>query len=136
MTPTCFLLFLFGIPIFSASAQTRGAHPTTTGSPTDTVFFASQVSLGGDLLPHHPVPQYPAALRPEKIAGTVIAEWVIDTTGSPEMATFRILKSPRQEFSDAVRLAVAGMRYTPAIHNGRKVRELIQTRFEFQFKHR
>jgi protein TonB len=51
--------------------------------------------------------------------------------GLAEPATFKVLKSSHQEFTDAVLAALPQMHYTPALIGGRKVRQLVQQPFMF-----
>ena len=59
---------------------------------------------------------------------------VVDTSGIPQMSTFKIVRSPYKALSDAVRAAVEKMRYEPARLNGKKVRELLQVPFDFRHR--
>ena len=77
-------------------------------------------------------PQYPAALRDAKIEGELLVQFVVDTSGLVELQTFKVLRSSDERFSEAVRLAVPGFRFTPAVHrDGRRVKQLTQRPFAF-----
>lgn len=119
---------------FPAAAQQKSREAGASRTSSDTVYYASQVSVDAQLLPGFPAPHYPDSLQAAGLDGSVFAQWVNDTTGTPEMATFKVLRSSHPEFAKAVRQAVMGMRYTSAYLNGRKVRELIQVPFEFRAK--
>jgi TonB family protein len=75
--------------------------------------------------------RYPEALFSKGIEGEVVAQFVVDTLGRAEPATFKALKSSHQLFTAAVRDALPTMRFTPAEVGGRKVRQLIQQPFTF-----
>src|SRR5688572_30133924 len=59
-------------------------------------------------------PEYPAALRGAEVEGRVTFRFIVDTTGVPEAQSVRILSSPHEELSKAVRAALPSWRYTPA----------------------
>ena len=58
-------------------------------------------------------------------------QFVVDTTGRPEMNTFKVLKTDNKLFTDAVRLALVDWRFSPAEVGNRKVRQLVQMPFVF-----
>jgi TonB family protein len=76
-------------------------------------------------------PKYPDELRAAKVEGQVLAQFVVDTTGHVEPATFRVLLSSHALFTQAVRDALPGMQFLPAEVGGRKVRQLVQQPFVF-----
>ena len=76
-------------------------------------------------------PVYPAALRAQGVSGQVIAQFVVDTEGDVAAATFKAIESSHELFTEAVRAAVAGMRFTPAKVGGRAVKQLVQQPFVF-----
>jgi TonB family protein len=76
-------------------------------------------------------PQYPKELRDAGIEGQVLVQFVVDSTGSVDMRTFKVLKSNHQLFTDATRTALAAMQFAPATVGGRKVSQLLQTPFMF-----
>ena len=47
------------------------------------------------------------------------------------MSTLKVLKSDHELFTKAVRDAVAQMKFDPAIVGGRKVKQLMQSPFQF-----
>jgi protein TonB len=61
----------------------------------------------------------------------VLAQFVVDTTGRAETNTFKVLKSDHDQFTQAVRNALPGMRFYPAEVGGRKVKQLVQQPFVF-----
>jgi TonB family protein len=76
-------------------------------------------------------PKYPTELRTANIEGEVLAQFTVDTTGAPVMETFKVLKSTHDLFTQAVRSALPGMRFNPALVGGRPVRQLVQMPFQF-----
>ena len=84
--------------------------------------------------PGNPQPAYPSVLRSSGLAGTVIARFVVDTTGVVEQGSVVILETTHQSFADAVRAWLPQTRYFPAEASGRRVRQLVQQRVEFQLR--
>ena len=82
-------------------------------------------------LPSSSVPRYPELLKTGGVEGEVLAEFVVDTTGRAEPASFRVLKSTHELFALAVRNALPGMRFLPAEVNGHKVKQLVRQSFVF-----
>jgi TonB family protein len=76
-------------------------------------------------------PRYPNSMRSANIEGEVLAQFVVDSLGLAEPATFKVLRSPRVEFTTAVRDALPFLRFEPAEIGGRKVRQLVQVPFLF-----
>ena len=70
-------------------------------------------------------------LQSQGIKGTVMAQFVVDTTGRADVSTFKILDSPHELFSAAVRNALPKMRFIPAEVGGHKVKQLVQQPFVF-----
>ena len=77
------------------------------------------------------VPVYPDSLLRAGIAGRVLVEFVVDTGGSADMDTFSAVTSTHPRFTDAVRRAVQEASFTPAMREGRRVRQLMHYPFEF-----
>jgi protein TonB len=77
-------------------------------------------------------PIYPTELIEQMLFGSVLTHFVIDTSGHVDMATVEILSSAHPLFVQSVRDAMPGMRFYPASVDGRKVRQLVEQRFEFR----
>ncbi|HEV2641787.1 MAG TPA: energy transducer TonB, partial [Candidatus Elarobacter sp.] len=56
-------------------------------------------------------PVYPEALRSRAVSGTVVAEFVVDTTGRIEPTSFRALRSDDPMFTESVRAALLRTRF-------------------------
>lgn len=98
-----------------------------TGAPMTGLEVDRQV----EPLPGAPAPEYPDALRSAGVRGSVLAEFVVDTTGRMEPGSFRTLRSDDPLFSAATRAALLRTRFRPAESNGRRVRQLVQQSFSF-----
>lgn len=81
-----------------------------------------------------PRPDYPDALRAASVGGTVVAEFVVDTSGRPEPASFHTIRADDPRFVTAVRAAVLRARFRPAEAAGRRVRQLVQEPFTFAIR--
>jgi protein TonB len=77
------------------------------------------------------LPRYPDALRAANIEGVVLAQFVVDTSGQAVMETFKVLRTTHADFTDAVRKALPGMRFSPAEVGRRPVKQLVQMPFTF-----
>ncbi|HET7188758.1 MAG TPA: energy transducer TonB [Gemmatimonadaceae bacterium] len=78
------------------------------------------------------LPRYPAALRSLNIEGSVLAQFVVDTTGRAQMSTFKVLRASHGDFILAVREAVSRMSFYPAEIGHHKVRQMVQQPFDFR----
>ncbi|MCA0376497.1 MAG: energy transducer TonB [Gemmatimonadetes bacterium] len=97
----------------------------------DQPFYDFQVEKPVVMAPGSQGPAYPDMLRSAGIEGTVLAQFVVDTTGRADMSTFKALKSDNDLFTTAVKNALQRMRFLPAEVGGRKVKQLVQQPFQF-----
>jgi protein TonB len=77
-------------------------------------------------------PIYPPELIEKGVEGLVLTNFVIDTTGRADSATIEILQSTHPLFVASVRTAIPGMRFSPAMVQGRRVRQVVEQRFQFR----
>jgi TonB family protein len=106
-----------------------GRAPRATTDST--VYFEFQVERPVTQIANGLGPRYPDSLRTAKVEGDVLVQFVVDTTGLIQLATFKVLKSSHQQFTEAVRTGLSQMRFAPALVGGRKVRQLVQQPFQF-----
>jgi TonB family protein len=96
------------------------------------VYTADQVDVVAMPDTAEPVsPMYPDSLLRNGVEGSVLAEFVVDTTGLVESNTVGVVTSSHPLFTDAVRAALRRGEYRPAVLNGRAVRQLVQQPFRF-----
>lgn len=76
--------------------------------------------------------KYPERLRANNISGTVMMRFIVGTNGRVEMSSVKVLDSPHDEFTAAVKDALRGMRFQPAEVRGTKVRQLVEQSFTFK----
>lgn len=127
------------ILLWTRGSDTDVPHETIS-SPTEiealvaslSVFTADQVDRPAALDSAKPlVIPYPPSLFAAHTRGTVVAEFVVDVDGQVEPGTLGIVSSTHPLFTDAVRRAVAGAIFTPALRAGKPVRQLVHQPFEF-----
>ncbi|MES2525295.1 MAG: energy transducer TonB [Gemmatimonadota bacterium] len=108
-----------------------GGTGSVEGRSADDVFPRDAVDRSVVLMPGSASPRYPEMLRASGVQGGVMMEFVVDTTGRAESGSLRVLQSDHPLFAEAVRSALARMRFVPAEVAGRKVRQLVQQPFGF-----
>lgn len=97
-----------------------------------TIFTADQVDSVATLDTRRPLDVgYPPALFAEKVAGSVVAEFVVSAEGRVERDTFGVVSSSHRLFSEAVRRALETAVFTPAVRAGRRVRQVVHQPFTF-----
>ena len=116
----------------------RGIRGVSTGIPggnatvnTNGYFFEGQVEKPVMTLPGTAGPAFPEMLRAAGVEGQVHAEFVVDSSGSARMNTFTVLRSDHPLFTNAVRQALARMRFLPAEVGEQRVAQLVQQTFQF-----
>ena len=57
----------------------------------------------------------------------LVVQLVVDTLGLPDARTFQVIRSPNEAAATAVRHAFLGWRFNPAVFQGCKVPQLVQT---------
>jgi protein TonB len=106
-------------------------QPTPARPGPDDVHFEFQVEKPVTARPGNPAPRYPDVLRMAKVEGQVLVQFVVDTMGHADTATFKILRSTDDLFAIAVKQNLPSMEFTPAEVAGRKVKQLVQMPFNF-----
>jgi TonB family protein len=77
-------------------------------------------------------PIYPPELIAKGVEGAVVTTFVIDTTGRADTTTIEVFQSSHPLFVESVRTAIPGMRFSPAMVQGRRVRQVVEQRFQFR----
>jgi protein TonB len=77
-------------------------------------------------------PIYPPELIAKGIEGAVLTNFVIDTTGRADSTTIEIVQATHPLFVESVRTAIPGMRFSPAMVQGHRVRQVVEQRFQFR----
>ncbi len=97
-----------------AAAGTAAAPMAPAPSPSPGVSAPAICTRGGQ-------PAYPPGARAERLEGDVLLEVVVSTAGAVE--SVRVLKSAGHGFDESAVAEVRGYRYSPAMKDGRPVRE-------------
>jgi TonB family protein len=79
-------------------------------------------------------PAYPESMLRRRIEGSVIVQYVVDTLGHADTATFRIISATHADFARAVKATLSQMRFRPAIMANRLVPQLVQQPFAFKIQ--
>jgi TonB family protein len=85
-------------------------------------------------LPGAPTPTYPDSLKKAEVEGSVLASFEVDTLGTVDVATIKILQSTHPLFAIAVLEVLPRIQFSPPELNGIKVRRLVQYPFAFKIK--
>jgi len=115
-----------------AGGTGKGKEGGTGPVVSDQPYFEFQVEKPVVPAPGNTGPRYPEMLKSANVEGTVLAQFVVDTTGRVEPNSFKVLKSDHDLFTQAVRSALTNMKFLPAEVGGRKVKQLVQQPFQFQ----
>jgi hypothetical protein len=105
--------------------------PTPAGN-ADSVFTILEVDTAVVRSASSAAPAYPLKLLQAHITGSVLAQYIVDTTGFADTASFQVVKATNPEFVDAVRDALPYMRFKPAKIGPVKVRQLVEQNFSFK----
>src|SRR5262249_12993091 len=95
------------------TAATRRVQGPPQPVSANQTFFEFQVEKTVSGRETNMPPRYPDALRDAKVEGEVLAQFVVDQTGTPDMTTFKVLKSTHELFTKAVQSALPTMRFNP-----------------------
>ena len=126
----------FGKPVRDGGGREMPLAVEDQGPPVDgsPVFLASELDVEVQRDPSSAGPIYPEPLRLTNTQGSVVAEWIVDTSGVADTSSLRIVSSTHPLFTDAVRTCLAGMRFQPAELSGQRVRQLVRQEFRFQLE--
>lgn len=98
----------------------------------DSVYSILEVDVAVVRAANSAAPAYPLKMLQAHISGAVAAQYVVDTTGFADTASFHVLNSPRPEFIQAVKDVLPYMRFEPAKIGNMKVRQLVEQQFSFK----
>ena len=121
-------LFLLGAALTPATAFAQDNNNKNTTS--EQAYLDFQVETAARVKSQS-TPLYPNHLRTAQITGTVLVQFVVDETGTPQMDTFKVLRSSDAAFSESVRKAVSKTMFVPAEIKGKKVKQLVQQPYTF-----
>ena len=102
------------------------------GGPGDNALTEVEVDSTVVRDPTSAAPSYPPQLLAKGIEGSVLARYVVDTTGRVDTLTWRVISTTHPDFAEAVRQTLGGMHFRPAIQGGSRVRQLVEQTFRFR----
>lgn len=108
--------------------------PNIFAARADSIYLSSQVDNPAAFDERSGAPVYPDSLRTAGVEGAVTAQFVIDTTGRVDVASFVLLESTHGRFTQSVREALPRMLFRPAELNGHKIKQLVQLPFIFKLQ--
>jgi protein TonB len=114
----------------NSASRTTGS-PVGTSAPTGGIHTAATVDRIVAPLPGNTSPAYPPRLSSAGVEGEVLARFVVDTAGRVETKSIEIVQTSHALFGDAVTRWLRENRYSPALVDGRPVRQLVQQRIGF-----
>jgi hypothetical protein len=100
----------------------------------DSVFSQLEVDSTVTRYPGSAAPAYPVEMLKQGVQGSVITQYVVDTTGFADTTSLKIMRMTHAEFADAVRAALPYMRFFPAKVGSKKVRQLVEQEFSFKIE--
>lgn len=113
--------------------KSRSVQLHLDAMPTDdSVFTMYDVDSIAEALFANAGPVYPSEMVRRRMNGLVVAQYVVDTTGWADTLSLNILQSTDPLFTNAVRAALANMRFKPARIRRTPVRQLVQQSFIFR----
>ncbi len=77
-------------------------------------------------------PPYPETMLRKRIEGTVVVQYVVDTAGHADTASFQILFASHRDFAQSVKTTLPQMRFRPAVMGSQRVKQLVQQPFTFK----
>ena len=110
----------------------RKAAETHVPEEMTKAFSDIEVDSAASRDPESEGPVYPPTLMAKGIEGSVLATFVVDITGRPDLETYIPLEATDSLFAKAVRDALPRMKFRPAKINDKPVRQLVEQRFLFK----
>lgn len=111
---------------------TSDSAPTLAGG--DSVFSQLEVDSTVSRYPGSAAPAYPIDMLKQGVQGSVMTQYVVDTTGFADTTSLKVLRSTHEDFTTAVRAALPYMRFFPAKVGSKKVRQLVEQEFTFKIE--
>src|SRR5262249_49985488 len=105
--------------------------PDVDAIPTGKVYVDAEVDREVQRDPTSAAPEYPSYLQENHIEGSLTVEFVVDTTGSADSTSLKVIHSSHPAFEQSLRAALPHMRFVPAELGGRLVRQWVRQEFRF-----
>jgi protein TonB len=114
--------------------DTTSTQATPTLGGADSVFTQLEVDSTVSRYPGSAAPAYPVEMLKQGLQGSVVTQYVVDTSGFADTTSLKILSTTQAQFADAVRAALPYMRFFPAKVGAKKVRQLVEQEFSFKIE--
>lgn len=115
----------------NAGVDSVAAAESAPSDGVDSVFTVIEVDYEAERLPESAAPAYPPDLLLRRVTGQAIVQFVVDTTGRADPASFVVVVTSHPGFAQSVRDALPGMRFSTARIGSVKVRQLVELPFVF-----
>ena len=112
----------------------QAALAALAARPSGTPWHAAEVERMAVPYDDNPRPRYPYSLLSMGMEGNVVVQFVVDSTGAPDMRSLRVLRSTHQLFTRAVRAVLPKLRFLPAEVAGARVDVLVEQPFQFSVR--
>jgi hypothetical protein len=113
-------------------ADSISAPLGNTEGKTDSVFTVLQVDSAVTRSQNSAAPAYPLDLLKKNVEGSVVARYIVDTTGFADTTSLVVMRATDPAFVESVKEALPYMRFSPAKIGGSKVRQLVEQLFGFK----
>ena len=100
----------------------------------DSVYTELEVDTAAARYDGSAAPPYPPTMLEQRKEGQVVVQYVIDSTGIADLASFMVMQSTHADFTKSVRSTLPFMRFRAAKIGPRKVRQLVQQLFSFKIQ--
>ena len=100
----------------------------------DSVFTQLEVDSTVTRYPGSAAPAYPVEMLKQGVQGSVVTQYVVDTSGFADTTSLKIMSTTHEQFAAAVRAALPYMRFSPAKVGSKKVRQLVEQEFSFKIE--
>lgn len=111
------------------AATASVAHVADSALP---VFSEIEVDSAAARDPESEGPKYPPVLMARGIEGSVLATFIVDIHGRPDLGSYIALEATNNLFAVAVQEALPRMKFRPAKRNNEPVRQQVELRFTFK----
>jgi outer membrane biosynthesis protein TonB len=108
------------------------AEPIAPTKGQDSVYSVLEVDTAVVRSSKSAAPAYPLKLLEAHIQGYVNAQYIVDTTGFADTASFQVMEATHKDFIAAVKDVLPYMRFQPAKIGKMKVKQLVQQQFSFK----
>jgi protein TonB len=114
--------------------DTTSTAPAPSLAGADSVFSQLEVDSTVTRYPGSAAPVYPVEMLKQGVQGSVMTQYVVDTTGFADTSSLKVLRSTHEDFTAAVRAALPYMRFYPAKVGTKRVRQLVEQEFTFKIQ--